>query len=232
MSSLFFFPMEKYPILKVGWSLNYEIYFYLIFSLLLFASKKQAVLISIFVISASMAIRALIPEPQAGELFLPYLMTDPLLLEFAAGAAIAGLTANYHIPRQAALPLITLSLVWLIFIPLPSQSESLRIFYWGIPSIILVCAASAVAKISHPIERFTTKIGDASYAIYLSHPLTIPAVGLAWTQLGLSRLSSTLYVITSLIVCISIGILVHIHIEQKMADIIRRRTRKLPRAIA
>ena len=73
-----------YPILVPGWTLNYEMFFYLVFGLLLVAPRQ----IPIILLSAFSLLVALgfVVEPQ-NALLKTY--TSGLLLEFVAGVFIA-----------------------------------------------------------------------------------------------------------------------------------------------
>jgi exopolysaccharide production protein ExoZ len=86
LSSFFFIPARSpsnghiWPLLVPGWTLNYEMFFYLIFSLVLFLPRRIQLLVMITIFGGLVASRALAQFPVAELTFY----SDPIILEFIA----------------------------------------------------------------------------------------------------------------------------------------------------
>lgn len=129
-----------------GWTLVYEMIFYLIFA----ACWGRWVLAAAVVI--------------AGSTFLPIPYMKPLMLPFVAGMVLA----NWRPPSSWALPLIVGGVILLLVQPDPSGHWNLRALCLGVPATMIV-AGCLVVEI--PKSRVLDYLGSASYAIYLGHAI-------------------------------------------------------------
>jgi peptidoglycan/LPS O-acetylase OafA/YrhL len=149
------------PVLGLSWTLNYEMFFYLVFTPFLWLRQAPAVC------GASLLLAVFVLAGHAGMLHGVILQTwsNPIILEFCAGmiiALIAGSPRKTRLSNPACIALAGLALI--IFAwqpPLPDIAAK------GIPAALLL-AAAALGK---PAQNQTALIlGDASYALYLVHP--------------------------------------------------------------
>jgi exopolysaccharide production protein ExoZ len=187
-TSLFFIPDvradgEHGPVLSLGWTLIYEMFFYFLFGLTFFL-RSQAKALAALVVSfcGFAALGLLVPG-------LPYAVlyyTNPIMLEFAAGCALA---LAYRQPRfgqgRAAAPigyaLLLAGAAGIVATELlPKHFETIRFlrpFVFGVPSLAIVLGALLLDKAGHRIGgRFLVLQGAASYAVYLFHPVVMQAV--------------------------------------------------------
>jgi len=150
------------PAFGLGWTLNYEMFFYAVFTLFLTLPKRRAV------IAACICLLVFVLFGQARWLHGIILTTwsNPIILEFCAGMIIALLTAKFLLSTPARLALVAAALI--IFLIQPAWPD---IFAKGIPAACLVAAASlgAPARRKYIISA-SLILGDASYALYLVHP--------------------------------------------------------------
>ena len=186
------------PVYKLGWTLNYEMMFYLVFAIAIMLPARQAVTaISAFFI----ALVAL------GMLFKPYpgalsFWTSPMILEFVSGMWV-GLAwlSGFRIQRLAGNALILAALV-LILAGGAATSDLERVIQWGGPATMIIAGAAfglsgdhaknpAMATNPHPnlMARGLVAMGDASYALYLCHPFAIRLFRLVWEKTGIAGLS-------------------------------------------
>lgn len=139
LTSLLFINPE--PVLHVGWTLNYEMAFYLIMTIGMLTGQPILVTMSALLIAA--------------------LSGYWLCLEFAFGILIERMTFN-----RFALPSMLIGVMLIVINP-----DVPRIVGWGIPAALVVYGA-----LNLPGIGFGVLTGDASYSIYVTHPLVIPAL--------------------------------------------------------
>jgi exopolysaccharide production protein ExoZ len=174
------------PFLPIGWSLCFEMLFYVAVALGLAIGKAGR-----WAMVAAYAGCAVLAFTVGGPLF-GYL-GSPLVIEFLAGAAIA-LGSRYFGPRApmfGALALVA-AVLWLaLFVlagdpgvagaDLASRYSVLRLGLWGPPAVLLVWAMVLLEPKLPDIRatRAIVHLGRASYAIYLSHLLVLVLLSMA-----------------------------------------------------
>jgi peptidoglycan/LPS O-acetylase OafA/YrhL len=182
IASFLFFPYVRpdglvFPVHVLGWTLNYEMFFYVLFAVALLLPRRAAV----------MAITALfVGFTVIGRLFalpLPFAFWfDPIILEFCFGMAIAlAYRAGVSLPRAGGWILIVAAIAAFAASTVLTVSAPWRALMWGVPSAAIVAALvlSRQGAAAGPIGRAFGFLGDASYSIYLTHLLVLPVVG--WT---------------------------------------------------
>jgi exopolysaccharide production protein ExoZ len=162
------------PVYTLGWTLNYEMFFYVLFAFAIVLQRAYAV-----VAVTAMLMLFVVARPFVAPLS-PTLAFwgDPIVLEFVFGMVL-GLMRT----RGAGLPLavrLVLGAIGLAVLHLdlvrPDAPVSLpAIAAYGIPAALLVAAAAFHRDSETPwrFERPLAALGDASYALYLVHPFAI-----------------------------------------------------------
>ncbi|MBN9222956.1 MAG: acyltransferase [Mesorhizobium sp.] len=177
--SLVFVPvLEKglpHPVLPQGWTLSYEMMFYLIFALTLFLGERRRFGMVVGLLVGISLLHFFLPMGYARAL------TRSLVLEFAAGIIIGRLwTEGIRLPMAAALTLACCGFLLLAGSELLGW-EAPRVLRWGVPAALIVAGAVFAERASpfRPVRLFTF-LGEASYSIYLWHLLTaVTATSLA-----------------------------------------------------
>jgi len=155
-----------YPLLVPGWTLNYEMFFYVLFCLSLFIWRGRYILLIVFLI-AIVCLGLLLQSDIAWLKFY----TRSIILEFALGVLVfLVLKSNrFRISRNAA---------WVTFCAAAAvlflDNSLPRIISDGVPAAVIVYATlylSAKGNI-----RVLETIGNASYSIYLFHVLLLAVV--------------------------------------------------------
>lgn len=178
LASLFFIPHvdahgQIYPILGVGWTLNFEMMFYALFAVSLFLPRAWRLAGVLVLITAVWATANLV-----GDGVLASFYSRPIIFEFAAGCAIAyalrmpSVAAFARVTRMWPFALVAAAGFAILpgLVPLGTPS----IVRYGLPAVLLVFAAAAQDLYRTPArETLVTRLGDASYSAYLLHPIII-----------------------------------------------------------
>jgi exopolysaccharide production protein ExoZ len=180
LKSLLFVPYldasgHVYPLVIPGWTLNYEMFFYLIFTLSLFARGPRLV--------ALLAIALLFGVGVIGHFGDPVLATytSPMLLEFAAGLTLSlwnPLRRVWAGWAALALGVAGFVAVWLLGdLGIVGSMGLDRVSVLGAPAYLVVAGALCLERLrAWPQLRFARTLGDASYSLYLTHPIVVSAV--------------------------------------------------------
>jgi exopolysaccharide production protein ExoZ len=198
------------PILGVGWTLNFEMFFYFLFALALFF--RMSVYKFVGTVLTFLALGAFFRQPNwpAVSFYL-----DTSVLQFFYGMVIAkACLAGRHIPKHFALPLLGLGFVGLLG-PWPPlvQFHNLQ---FGIAAALIVYSMASLEDSLTRIPRFVLYMADASYVIYLFHPFIAPAVPVALLKLHL--LCPWLSVACSVILGLGGGCLIYLLIDAPITE--------------
>ncbi len=176
--SLFFVPFVKsnglyQPILFVGWTVNYEMFFYMTLALAVLINRKRAAILGATMVLSVMAACSFFAQTSAIARFY----SDPVLLE-----CVLGLAAYYFV-RAAARKLtpalnpvlLTLAIGSLILLPVIDELHAMDavpvILRFGPLCFLLISTACLLAFSGLDIEaKILVLLGDASYVMYLTHP--------------------------------------------------------------
>jgi exopolysaccharide production protein ExoZ len=186
------------PVLPPGWTLNYEMFFYCLFAASLLASAAYRVPILVLALVGLVACGSVFTAH--GPLLIAY--TSPLLLEFAFGALIGSLYVTGRLAgldRKAGWSMIcggtaigVFSATFVLPRPLVDFDTSpLRVATYGIASVLIVVGALTLERTGTNARRRGPPlvtlglIGDASYALYLTHLFSIVGLRIGWLALGL-----------------------------------------------
>jgi peptidoglycan/LPS O-acetylase OafA/YrhL len=219
---------EPRPFVSLGWTLNYEMFFYVIFAC--FVRFNRDLAISLIALVLALAVGAgMILHPAAT--VLAY-WSDPIVLEFVLGMFIARLWQNgFALQRGFVLPLVVIGLALLAFdynamAHAPPGTVEIngfgRLFGCGVP-MALIFAAIVLARPGFSTEsRWASSLaflGDASYALYLFHPLVIIFARKAYMALGLpSAIGFWPLVLADLPLAVILAIIVHMRVEKPVSS--------------
>jgi len=170
-----------WPVLVQGWTLNYEMFFYSVFAivLLLPSGRRLPALAGAFLVLAGCGLLFDTPNP----LFLTY--TSPLLLEFLVGALIGRLWLDGKMPpAKIGGGLIVLALCGFAFVGI--TLKGFNPFILG-PLAAMLLVGTLALEDAEAVGRskLLSRLGDGSYSIYLWHTFAISVVAKAATFLDL-----------------------------------------------
>ena len=162
-----------WPVLGQGWTLQYEMFFYLLFAVgLLMPRRVQLAAINVALIGLScISLAAPTDDP------VLHTYTDPILLEFLAGIWLAVVWRAGRLPMHAGAPLLTAGILGFAAVAVAKIDPQgfPRLLFWGAPAWMLVAGCLALEK-RLPVSRVGLALGDASYSIYLFHAFITSAV--------------------------------------------------------
>ena len=256
LPTLLLLPGWHYPvpplILSLGWSLLFEIYFYLVLAGWMRLSPRHLIRNTTLFLAGMVALGAVIG------IHSPWLViwSNPIALEFLFGCLIAQIvtkmaaTASNNrigIPLPAARRARTLG-PWLaavgaialaatIFTGYGNASEAsyimagldgwLRVGVWGVPSGLLVMGAVLWRPAMQSIPaRGLVLLGDASYSIYLCTNPTRSLVEHFWRVFG--YWGGDVGVVLCLLACLAVGLACYLAIERPIMRFFHNWYKQLP----
>jgi len=156
-----------WPLLQVGWTLNFEMFFYLVFAIALVSRRASAVAVVSLSFAALVAIRFSGADwPVWFEFF-----SRPVILEFCFGMLIAlGFAHGYRLPVPLAVGLILAACAALLA-TITLEVGHWRVLVWGLPAAMIVASVLSFEgkATSGLVSGSFTLLGDASYSLYLVH---------------------------------------------------------------
>lgn len=162
------FSVNAEPVLTVGWTLEYEMFFYLLSAAAILAGARWFRWIPVGI--AALVVAGAIAGPTAALDPVGFFVTNPMLLEFAAGFVIARLATGVHDLLSWAAIAAALLVVYL----LGGNSRAALVLA---PAALLVYAAVALESRTHLprwLDGLLGALGNASYSIYLVQVFTLP----------------------------------------------------------
>ena len=214
LASLAFWPYESethggelWPLVAPGWSLNYEMYFYAVFALSLFARPGRRVAVAIAGVCLVWALAHAVP----GDAPIVRFHRDAVVLEFVLGMGLAvawrrGWTLS---PLGGACLLVAGAAALFADLPLP---HTLAL---SLPSLAVVAGTLALPA---PRVGWATLLGDSSYALYLSHIFTLGAANRLLLPpvlgtVGDGALGAWTFAILACLACAAVGVVVHFTVD-------------------
>lgn len=165
--------LRPMPFLWVGWTLFYEMVFYLIFGLFIPLARSKA-LVATAAILLALVLAGLAIGPGSALLFA---LTRPVLLMFVIGMGLAAWRAGGGCAPGWVRALALLAMIPAIaLIDPPADIEAMGFDYlvWcGLPALLLGFAVMG-GPLRLPAAWLIVAVGDMSYALYLLH------VPIAW----------------------------------------------------
>lgn len=155
------------PMLVVGWTLNYEMFFYAIVAVTagLFSDRR---LLGASGVLVCLVLIGVLFEPANPSLAF---YTNPILLEFVFGIMIFRARTGPHTVGLSFAPVAVfitgaLLLVWQWERPLVDW----RPLFWGLPAAAVLYGGLETLRFK---SSFLARLGDWSYALYLTHVFVV-----------------------------------------------------------
>jgi len=148
--------------------------------------------------------------------FKPLLViTNLMLLEFLLGVYIGYFfTRGRYLSARWAWT-ATVTGVFLIGYSFFDRVGGHRLFFWGIPSFLLVWGALSLEHRGFSFKGVLSELGDSSYSLYLSHIFVLFFVGKVWAWFGFSGyIGNLMLIVVGYGACLLVGIISFKLIEQ------------------
>lgn len=196
------------PVLTLGWTLNYEMFFYLLFAI---------------------SIINFLPGPFPYKLFallaLSYGLNltiggvwefwgDPIIFEFFAGVLLAMLYKRIGLQPNAVLFAI-LTTIGVAFLVGLDDFELPRIISFGLPAALVSAAFIFLLpnNINGNLVKASAFVGDSSYSLYLSHPFSLAVTKLVWLRADPNLNHPEIYLPAAIFVSIFAGRISYLLLE-------------------
>ena len=219
--SLFLFPIgEIKP--NVVWTLRHELLFYIMFIFILLSKRVGLSLICIWILSSVIAYCMSI---KLNELFAFLISPINLLFGYGMLGAIIYLKGGirlFFINKPIfVLFLITVGIIFLAIILDYNRENILDVVFMGSFFAFIVLVSTHFHSSGKNIGRLVGVLGNASYAIYLTHEAFISAMLIFFSKIFPS---ANISVVVILLIAISVfcGIIVHYFVERPIISWFRK----------
>lgn len=220
LRSLFFVPYFNgrtvEPLLRLGWTLNYEMFFYLLFFLACLISHAHRAAVASFMIFMLVLFGMLV---ESDNLFVSF-YTSPIILEFTYGmgayyvykAASARVDAQQKVGAKIAF-LLGVSLYVALFFVQPADGYANRSVVWGLPCLLIFLLVALGGRKLKIFGGFVI-LGNVSYSLYLLHPYVIHLVDRKIYSIGSAGGTAYLVTLAAYAACVVIAYLSWLLIEK------------------
>jgi exopolysaccharide production protein ExoZ len=223
------YPDQLWPTLVPGWSLNYEMFFYLVFGLS-FLFERWSVWIVCGAILALSTLSSVVDQQVVAFRFY----TNPVMLHFVAGVLLYYLIEALGRQPARVPPRWCLALLLAAgFIGLALSPAWAGVFWLPLTSALIV--ASAVLLFDGVKWPALQLLGDASYSVYLFHLMSFLLTKqiVHWTGLSAANKWGVLAnFAVYLAVAAASGIAIHLIVEKPFTERVSSLLRRKPSAVS
>jgi peptidoglycan/LPS O-acetylase OafA/YrhL len=214
-----------------GWTLNFEMLFYLLISVALWVHRRGYVSLVSLVLLLVYALGRLCPPESVGQAFFH----DSLWLEFILGMACFRMHRH---PWIRAVPttvhaFVIVGAAWFV---VEWEGSFDRFLVAGLPCFLIVLSAlqleDVLRKTDSRFLAFLVHIGDASYATYLSHMFVIGTIERIFFRLFGIQEKSLATAVFTIACCLVVGSLIYRFVDLPMVQRARRLTRRVRPALS
>jgi len=227
VKSLLFIPYlrengETVPLMKLGWTLNYELFFYILFA----ACAPLTARMRVATVTAFFIALTVIGEVVHFTSAIPRFYTEELLLTFCVGMGI-GLMYLHAAPIIRMTKLAPLwAVTAAVFIALAYAMPPAQPLSWRTDALFTIASAALIMmglclEERLPVSRTGLTLGDASYAMYLTHMYLVAGSIIVIRKL-LPPTDAWLEIVSSIVLSTLFAIPVHHYIERPISRRLHR----------
>jgi exopolysaccharide production protein ExoZ len=230
VNSYFFIPVlrspgDLRPILGQGWTLDYEMYFYLALALATLWTRRLGVgiLTAVFIALAWLGRDLDVSTPKL------FTWTDGIILEFVLGLYLGLLYGTgWRVRGWVAACMVV-----------AGTALAMQDFQWtatlsaGIPATMIVGGFVLCPPLKDSIATgWLTGLGNASYSLYLSHTLALRPLRDVWMRLTDGEWPPFLFFVLGVIVSVFVGCAIHYAVERPVTRVLNARLRRSSAKVA
>ena len=206
----------------LGWTLVFEMYFYIVFGLSMLAGRLRWVALAAWAVFSLVALPHMLPG--AGPLYLQ-VVTHPIIYEFLAGVVIGMLYLSPHVrfPTAAvAWQAVVCASGFALWYAWSGNSSGHGPQGYGWPLALMLCSLALASKtVTLTVPRGLLWIGTVSYSMYLTHFLVQSWLTHWLEQHGMPFRNWNL-VFLMLLLAIPVASLSHVLLEIKLGEWVRK----------
>ena len=215
--SIFLVPYTSQPVLGVAWTLTHEIFFYLLFGLIIYIGRSALLILPVWAVAIIVA--------NFGGDALDYPLSfffSAFNLEFIMGVFAGMILRRYTMPAPVFFLVASLAvfIVGMVFGGNIQDNNLVGRLSFGIPATVFVLAAVEIdRRTPFRIPKLALLLGAASYSIYLVHP-----VALSFVTNALSRIDAMPVGVAAVLIFLAgaiAGILYHLILEKRLMNLFR-----------
>ena len=211
------------PVLGQGWTLDYEMFFYVLFASSMLLPRRAA----LFALAGGLVGLVLLGRVVAVPAGAVGVWTDGLLLEFLLGLAVGWVgERGWRCGPTAAALLIAAGCIAAVALgPLTGRFDGVAPWLRsGVPAAALVagCALGPRWPAWHATVALAA-VGDASYSLYLSHPFAVRLLRQMWLGGGSAVLPAGAYLPAACLVAVGCALALHRAVERPLTRWLQRR---------
>lgn len=194
-----------FPVLDPGWTLEYEMFFYILFGLSLSIKKISSLITVPFVLLGCVL----------------FVDLNVIVLEFAFGM-FAGFLYIKGWLKKWGWPLFVsgcVSMLSSLFVDI----ELARVLRFGVPAFFVTLGCCYLPQMNN---KLLILIGSASYSIYIVHTLTLPMFFkvFKFTKIPAADVAADVLTVLCVLFSACVGILVYLIYENPLAKLIKHHT--------
>jgi peptidoglycan/LPS O-acetylase OafA/YrhL len=204
---------EAKPLLAVGWTLYYEMFFYVLFAAAIYLRANIYYFVGVILIGLS--VLSIFRERDWPTVLM---FANPKVLEFLFGMLIAKLVLNGEKLNAALSAFLFVAASLILIEPYDFMPGILpAVISEEIPAALLVLGAVGLEPyLRGRLPRTVLFMGDASYVLYLFHPLLVPLIPTVMKKIGMHDFSLSVGI--CIVTALCGGALVHVFVERGVTN--------------
>ena len=241
VSSYLFWPVTRVnglvrPIANLGWTLDLEMMFYLVFTCALFCKRATGMLLSIAALLLLSALKMSGIFAVGGNLAsVPFnFWGDPIILNFIIGMLAAIVYQNgLRLKGPLTLGLLAVAAAACLGQRLGLEDYSMTLREDGLlnrslgmgPALLIFIAGTfgPQVDVSKTFWRYAVLLGDASYSIYLLHPFALRPISKMWAIVVGNHVPAMMFSLVGLPLALALSFGFYAFAERPFVDFFHRR---------
>ena len=241
ISSYLFWPVTRVnglvrPIANLGWTLDLEMMFYIIFTAALFWKRATGMMMTLAFLLL-LTVLKLTGLFATGGSFASVPLNfwgDPIILNFIIGmVAAVGYQKGLRLRWPVAFATLALGLVACVAMRVTLEDYMNGLLEDGLqnrllgmgPALLLFITGTfgPQVDVSRRFWRYAVLMGDASYSIYLLHPFALRPIGKIWTLVVGAHLPPMMFALVGLPAAVAVSFAFYAFAERPFVTFFHRR---------